>query len=247
MAETHAGAGRDAKAASRRRPAIRSTGASPSSSTRTSLVQELERVFDICHGCRRCFSLCNSFPTAVRCDRRLADRRTRWRRQEGLLGGRRSLLPLRHVLHDEVSVRAAAPVEHRLPAPDAARQGRAVPQGRRRALRDRVLSATDTGRHASPAFRSSSQVVNAVNAAQLRPHACSRRRSACIPRRRFPSITATPAASASRAATSPALAVEADGRDAAARSRCSPPATATATSRTSTTTSPPCSSTTASR
>ncbi len=29
----------------------------------TSLFQELERVFDICHGCRRCFSLCNSFPT----------------------------------------------------------------------------------------------------------------------------------------------------------------------------------------
>jgi glycerol-3-phosphate dehydrogenase subunit C len=27
------------------------------------LTQELERVFDICHGCRRCFSLCNSFPT----------------------------------------------------------------------------------------------------------------------------------------------------------------------------------------
>jgi hypothetical protein len=24
---------------------------------------ELERVFDICHGCRRCISLCNSFPT----------------------------------------------------------------------------------------------------------------------------------------------------------------------------------------
>lgn len=22
----------------------------------------MERVFDICHGCRRCFSLCNSFP-----------------------------------------------------------------------------------------------------------------------------------------------------------------------------------------
>ncbi|HWS02685.1 MAG TPA: heterodisulfide reductase-related iron-sulfur binding cluster [Gammaproteobacteria bacterium] len=27
------------------------------------LFQELERVFDICHGCRRCFNLCNSFPT----------------------------------------------------------------------------------------------------------------------------------------------------------------------------------------
>lgn len=28
-----------------------------------SLMQELERVFDICHGCRRCFSLCHAFPT----------------------------------------------------------------------------------------------------------------------------------------------------------------------------------------
>ncbi len=27
------------------------------------LIQELERVFAICHGCRRCFSLCNAFPT----------------------------------------------------------------------------------------------------------------------------------------------------------------------------------------
>ncbi len=26
------------------------------------LVHELERVYDLCHGCRRCFSLCNSFP-----------------------------------------------------------------------------------------------------------------------------------------------------------------------------------------
>lgn len=27
------------------------------------LFTELERIFDICHGCRRCISLCNSFPT----------------------------------------------------------------------------------------------------------------------------------------------------------------------------------------
>ena len=27
------------------------------------LFQELDRVFEICHGCRRCFSLCNAFPT----------------------------------------------------------------------------------------------------------------------------------------------------------------------------------------
>jgi glycerol-3-phosphate dehydrogenase subunit C len=26
-------------------------------------LKELERIFDICHGCRRCVSLCNSFPT----------------------------------------------------------------------------------------------------------------------------------------------------------------------------------------
>jgi Fe-S oxidoreductase len=29
----------------------------------SNLFQELERVFDHCHGCRRCVSLCNSFPT----------------------------------------------------------------------------------------------------------------------------------------------------------------------------------------
>lgn len=29
----------------------------------SSLMSELERVFDICHGCRRCFNLCHSFPT----------------------------------------------------------------------------------------------------------------------------------------------------------------------------------------
>ena len=29
----------------------------------SALEAELERVFDICHGCRRCFSLCNAFPT----------------------------------------------------------------------------------------------------------------------------------------------------------------------------------------
>lgn len=28
-----------------------------------SLLTELERVYDICHGCRRCFNLCNAFPT----------------------------------------------------------------------------------------------------------------------------------------------------------------------------------------
>ena len=29
----------------------------------SSVLGEMERIFDICHGCRRCFSLCNAFPT----------------------------------------------------------------------------------------------------------------------------------------------------------------------------------------
>ncbi len=29
----------------------------------SALFKEMERVFDICHGCRRCFNLCQSFPT----------------------------------------------------------------------------------------------------------------------------------------------------------------------------------------
>ena len=30
---------------------------------KSSLNGELERVFDVCHGCRRCVSLCDAFPT----------------------------------------------------------------------------------------------------------------------------------------------------------------------------------------
>jgi glycerol-3-phosphate dehydrogenase subunit C len=36
---------------------------SPGFYDQAALTKELERVFDICHGCRRCFSLCNAFPT----------------------------------------------------------------------------------------------------------------------------------------------------------------------------------------
>lgn len=35
----------------------------PEFGNEAALFKELARVFDICHGCRRCFSLCNSFPT----------------------------------------------------------------------------------------------------------------------------------------------------------------------------------------
>jgi CO dehydrogenase/acetyl-CoA synthase alpha subunit len=36
---------------------------SPAYFSEEALFHELERVFDICHGCRRCVSLCQSFPT----------------------------------------------------------------------------------------------------------------------------------------------------------------------------------------
>jgi Fe-S oxidoreductase len=36
---------------------------SPAYYDKDSLFKELERVYEICHGCRRCVSLCNSFPT----------------------------------------------------------------------------------------------------------------------------------------------------------------------------------------
>jgi hypothetical protein len=36
---------------------------SPEYRDAAALEAELTRVFDICHGCRRCFSLCNAFPT----------------------------------------------------------------------------------------------------------------------------------------------------------------------------------------
>ena len=36
---------------------------SPAFNDEAALFAELERVFGICHGCRRCFSLCQSFPT----------------------------------------------------------------------------------------------------------------------------------------------------------------------------------------
>src|SRR5437667_8170576 len=35
----------------------------PSYYDEASVEKELERVFEICHGCRRCVSLCNAFPT----------------------------------------------------------------------------------------------------------------------------------------------------------------------------------------
>ena len=95
-----------------RKRSTRSSSASSTSATAAGAASVSATPF------RRC-----SIPSTV------IDRRGRWRRQASILGGRRPLLPLRHVLHDEVSVRAAASVERRLSASDAAREGRARATG----------------------------------------------------------------------------------------------------------------------
>ena len=133
-----------AKATSKRRPGIRSTGRTRSSTTRPSACKEMERIFDICHGCRRCVSLCTVVPDAVRPGRR--DRTTArcdGVDEGGLREGRRPVLPVRPVLHDEVPVRSAASVERRLPAPHAARQGDQVQARASVGAGDRLLASTD--------------------------------------------------------------------------------------------------------
>ena len=82
------------------------------------------------------------FP-AVRPDRRGEDRRARRRRQRRLQAGHGRLHAVRHVLHDQVPLRAAARVRRRFPASDAAlpRRGGAAGQGCRSV--DRQLAETD--------------------------------------------------------------------------------------------------------
>ena len=58
---SHASGGREGSLEAPKRHPI--DWKNPSFYDEAALTQELERVFDICHGCRRCFSLCHSFPT----------------------------------------------------------------------------------------------------------------------------------------------------------------------------------------
>ncbi len=111
------------------------------------LEKELERVFDICHGCRRCFNLCNAFPTLFELIDESKTGELNGGRPTGLSAGGRSLLPVRHVLHDQVSVRAAASLECGFSPLDAARQGREVSR-RGNTLARQGLEFYGFGRHA---------------------------------------------------------------------------------------------------
>jgi glycerol-3-phosphate dehydrogenase subunit C len=61
MSQSHIPAGREGSLEAPTRHPL--AWREPSFYDEAALDKELERVFDICHGCRRCFSLCHSFPT----------------------------------------------------------------------------------------------------------------------------------------------------------------------------------------
>ena len=72
------------------------------------LEKEMERVFDICHGCRRCFNLCDSFPRLFDLIDNGPTGELDGVKKEKYADGRAGLHALRHVLHDQVPLRAAA-------------------------------------------------------------------------------------------------------------------------------------------
>ena len=126
-------------------------------------------------------------PDAVRCRRRDGERRAARRAEAGVLASRRALLPLRHVLHDEVPVRAAARMERRLPALDAAREGQGV-RGRQGVVARQGLELDGRRRLArrhSRRRRSRQRRQRARSSAA----SCSRRRSASTAKRRCRNIT----------------------------------------------------------
>jgi ferredoxin len=89
------------------------------------LEQELHRVFDICHGCRRCFSLCQSFPIlfdAIDASPTMeldgVDKRVYWQVVENCY-----LCDMCYMT--KCPYVPPHPVERGLSAPDAARQGAA--------------------------------------------------------------------------------------------------------------------------
>ena len=73
-----------------------------------SLHKEMERVFDICHGCRRCVSLCQSFPTLFDLVDSSESMEVDGVRTEDYRKVVEHCYPVRPLLHDEVSLRAAA-------------------------------------------------------------------------------------------------------------------------------------------
>jgi CO dehydrogenase/acetyl-CoA synthase alpha subunit len=71
-----------------------------------SCFNELERIFDICHGCRRCVSLCGSFPTLFDLVDESSTMEVDGVDKKRLLESSRSVLHVRPLLHDQVPLHA---------------------------------------------------------------------------------------------------------------------------------------------
>ena len=96
-----------------------------------------------CHGCRLCFNLCDSFPTLFDLIDAAGDAEIEGRRQRGLREGRRRLHALRHVLHDEVPLCAAARIRPGLSPSHAALPGGRAPATASAEFWERQLTKTD--------------------------------------------------------------------------------------------------------
>ena len=167
-------------------PPRRSTGRTPSFYDEAACDKEMERVFDICHGCRRCVSLCQSLPDAVRPGRR--DRTTArctasTRRTTGKVVDQCYLCDLCYM----TKCPYVPPHPWNLDFPHLMLRAKAIKfkQAARSRPARRFLASTDVhGQFAGIPIVV--QIVNAVN--KTKPRAsCWTRRSACIPTRGCPS------------------------------------------------------------
>ena len=109
---------------------------SPDFYDEASAFKEMERVFDICHGCRRCVSLCQSFPNLFDLVDATDDGEVHGVEKEDYwkVVDQCYLCDLCYMTKCPYTPPHA--VEPRLPAPDAARQGDQVQEGRGRRWRE---------------------------------------------------------------------------------------------------------------
>ena len=205
---------------------------------------EMRRIFDICHGCRRCFNLCDAFPRLFDLIDNSATGELDGVAVGRLPAGRRRLHAVRHVLHDEVPVRAAARVQSRFPACDAA-----LPRGRaQRGAGPAGRAASSARPTATASWRASSRrwrIGRSDRAQHADPAAAGkgRRMSTATPRCR--NTTAAP--SSARAKRNAARRSIATPRPPAARRCSTPPVSSTTTIRASARRRRPCWRGTASR
>ena len=203
---------------------------------------EMERIFDICHGCRRCVSLCQSFPTLfdlvdARQDGEVdgVDKKDYWKVVDQCY-----LCDLCYMT--KCPYVPPHPWNVDFPHTDAARQGDQVQEGRASSAGEKLLASTDVhGQFAGIPIVV--QAVNAVNRTKPARKLHGAARSTCIPTPGCRELATQALPLGARAeAQRDCRSTTASARP--ARWRSSRPATSTTTSRASATTCSRCSSTT---